>query len=136
LIKVNRYEWVIADLGALTHGIPIVALYGFLYNLDTLGPDTSEFILNHAEIPILVCSADKVAGILSIAPKCPKLKTIVVLGADNHALSIFSQWGLQIGVSILSFDNVIDLGKKHPRAPQPSKPDDVFCLSYTSGFPI
>ncbi|KAJ2994940.1 hypothetical protein HDV02_001169 [Globomyces sp. JEL0801] len=78
----NRYEWVVADLGAGAYSIATVALY------DTLGPETSEFILNHAECPIIVTSIDKVAGLLELSSQCPLLKVIIVMESLNNT-SIF-----------------------------------------------
>jgi long-chain acyl-CoA synthetase len=62
-------------MGATSYNIPFVALYDTLgtYHL-IVGPETSEFILNHAEVPVLLTSIDKVGFLLELAPKCPKLK--------------------------------------------------------------
>ena len=46
----NRPEWQITDLAAVGQGCYTVSIY------DTLGPSTTEFILNHAEIRGVVCS--------------------------------------------------------------------------------
>lgn len=63
IFALNRYEWLVAEFGAMNYGVPNVALY------DTLGPETSEFIINHAEVPIMVTSVDKVSILLQIAHK-------------------------------------------------------------------
>jgi long-subunit acyl-CoA synthetase (AMP-forming) len=44
---------------------------------DTLGPDVAEFIINHADLQVMVCSADKIHNIIKIAEKCPTLKAII-----------------------------------------------------------
>lgn len=108
---------------------------------DTLGPETSEFILNHAEVPILVCSIDKASLILDLSPKCPKLKVLIVLDSTpavmgvgpNNPLTLLKKWGNTLNVRVFSFDEVLALGVKYPSTFKVSKPDDVFCLSYTSG---
>lgn len=46
----NRPEWQITDLAAHARNLYTVSIY------DTLGPDTTEFIINHAELPVLVTS--------------------------------------------------------------------------------
>ena len=136
IFSINRYEWIVSDLGAQAFGIPFVALY------DTLGAETSEFILNHAEVPILVTSIDKVPFIFTIAHKCPKLKAIIVLdsnpssnvpGSPLAPIKILKQWGEQKGLAVLTYEDVLDLGQKNIIPFRPPKQDDVFCLSYTSG---
>ena len=113
------------------YSIPNVALY------DTLGPETSEFILNHAEIPILICSIDKVQEMLSIAHKCPKLKSIIVLKSlfkeNLDPMIAFKKWGEQVGVYVIEFDEIIERGKSQNRPLILPAPDDFYCISYTSG---
>lgn len=46
----NRPEWQITDLAAVSQGCYTVSIY------DTLGPTTTEFIVNHALIKVIVCS--------------------------------------------------------------------------------
>ncbi|KAI8900615.1 hypothetical protein BC833DRAFT_513482, partial [Globomyces pollinis-pini] len=131
IFALNRYEWIVSDLGAGAYSIPNVALY------DTLGPETSEFILNHAEVPILVTSSDKVAAVLELSPKCPYLKVVIVMESlfkdQPSNLPIFKKWGAQIGVHVVSFSEVLELGKKFPVAVRMPGPEDLLCLSYTSG---
>ncbi|KAJ2678994.1 medium-chain fatty acid-CoA ligase faa2, partial [Coemansia sp. RSA 1285] len=67
----NRVEWIIADYGGLSQNLYTVALY------DTLGADSIEYIVNHAEIEIIVCSLDKVPKLLKLREKLPHLKVIV-----------------------------------------------------------
>ncbi|KAI8903489.1 hypothetical protein EDD86DRAFT_242914 [Gorgonomyces haynaldii] len=135
IFSINRYEWLVSDLGAQCYSVPFVALY------DTLGPETSEFILNHAEVPVLCLSLDKVPQIIELAPKCPKLKALIVYdtiptaetGNTLSPFKILKQWASQKGLQLFKFEEVIEIGKKNPVPFKPPKQDDVFCLSYTSG---
>lgn len=132
IFSVNRYEWVVADLGAGCYGIPNVSLY------DTLGPETSEYIINHSELSIILCSLDKVATLLDIAKKCPTLKVIIAMDSPYHGLQesplpILQKWASQLGITLLSFPSILALGKKNPRPHRPPKPDDTYIISYTSG---
>jgi long-chain acyl-CoA synthetase len=67
----NRPTWVIADHAGYAYSLIPIALF------DTLGPDVAEFIINHAELQVMVCSADKIHNVLKIAHRCPTLKAIV-----------------------------------------------------------
>jgi long-chain acyl-CoA synthetase len=131
VFSINRYEWLVADMGACCYSIPNVALY------DTLGPETSEFIINHAEVPIIVTSVDKVAGLLSMSKQCPTLKVIIVMDTlfknEESAVPILEKWGAQLGIKVISFSATLQLGKKNPRPHKPPTGDDLYALSYTSG---
>ena len=84
-------------------GFPTVYLY------DTLGPDALEYILNHAEITVLVCSQDKTDRVLSVAEKCPLLKTIIELPSDKKSdLKIAKQ------LRMISYDEVTSIVRSIP----------------------
>lgn len=51
----NRPEWTITDLACVTQGLYDVALY------ETLGPEIVEYVINHAELEIIVCSSNYLA---------------------------------------------------------------------------
>lgn len=46
----SRPEWFITEMSCNYFNLVSVALY------ETLGPDAVEYVMNHAEIPIVVCS--------------------------------------------------------------------------------
>ncbi|KAJ1893899.1 medium-chain fatty acid-CoA ligase faa2, partial [Coemansia sp. IMI 209127] len=73
----NRIEWILADYAGMSQNLYTVALY------DTLGADSIEYIVNHAEIEMLVCSLDKIPRILKMREKLPQLKVIVSM--DNFS---------------------------------------------------
>ncbi|KAL2911690.1 medium-chain fatty acid-CoA ligase faa2 [Polyrhizophydium stewartii] len=131
----NRAEWVIADFAGQALGLSVVALY------DTLGPDTAEFILNHADVPVVVTTIDKIPLLLGLVDKT-KLKAIIVLdtqpsmavkGAAAAAFEVARAWAKEKGIAMFTFNEVLDLGEKNPGTFRPPSPDDVFCLCYTSG---
>lgn len=132
----NRTEWVIADFGAQLFSNVTVALY------DTLGPEAAEFILNHAQISILVTTLDKVGLVLGLVSKCPKLKAIIVIednfpaisGSNVAPLKLYKEWAKEKGVQVFSFNQVEDFGKKHQIPTRLPKASDLFCICYTSGI--
>ncbi|KAJ3150788.1 Long chain acyl-CoA synthetase 7 peroxisomal [Geranomyces michiganensis] len=134
IYSINRPEWLIADWAADAYSNATVALY------DTLGPETSEFILNHAEVPICVTTPDKVPLLLKLGPLVPKLKAIVVMKditvdatSSAAAISVFKEWGMEKGVAVYAFEEVEELGKANPRPARAPTPDDIWCICYTSG---
>ncbi|KAJ1561095.1 hypothetical protein HK405_004940, partial [Cladochytrium tenue] len=143
----NRPEWVIADLAAHLFSLCTVSLY------DTLGPETSEYILNHAEVSLAVASLDKVEKLLQLAPKCPELKVIVSMdgpapppaGAPaaavaQHAAAVavspfglLRAWAAEKGIILYSFLEVEALGRENRVPFLLPTASDILTFSYTSG---
>jgi long-subunit acyl-CoA synthetase (AMP-forming) len=129
--QINRPEWMIADLASNAYAFTVVPLY------DTLGPDAVEYILNHAEPPIIACSLDKVSILLQIADKCPHMKCILsmdpITPLNSAAFGVLKSWAAQARVALFSFAEVEQLGAKHRVAFVAPHVDDVAVISYTSG---
>lgn len=130
----NRPEWSITDLACASQRIVSVALY------DTLGADSTEYIINHSDIELVVCSLDHVASLLLNRAKTPKLRVIVSMdqldegdqvGQSKSAL--INAFAKETGVQVLSFTEVEALGQKFPRAPSIPTPEDIWTVNYTSG---
>ncbi|KAI1869153.1 uncharacterized protein JN550_006140 [Neoarthrinium moseri] len=130
----NRAEWQITDIALSSQTLYTVSLY------ETLGPDTSEFIIKHSELACIVTSLPHIPTLLAIAPRLPDLKLIICadsLDAGEQEgyskLALLNGLANKHGVQIWSMDGVEELGKKvaHPyRAP---RPEDVLTINYTSG---
>ncbi|CAO3671821.1 unnamed protein product [Rhizopus stolonifer] len=133
--SVNRPEWVIADLALASYSLYSVALY------DTLGPDTVEFVINHAELETVICSGDHIADLLKIKQKLPNLKTIISMDTIEEVArpgvasksDIIKAWAAEKGVSLLDFNTIELMGKKNRRTYNYPTPDDLACIMYTSG---
>lgn len=121
----NRPEWFIAEHACYSQSLIPVALY------DTLGPDAVTYILNHAEISVIVCSQDKIAKILQSATKVPTLKYIIQMepqGDPNLIRDAESK-----GITLYSFAEVEDHGVFKKHEPNVPSPDDIATIMYTSG---
>lgn len=132
LLSVNRPEWVITDAAIQAYSLVNVALY------DTLGPNALEFILNHAEISVTFCSGDRIANLLKIASKCPKLKYIVSfddldLEGNVQISSILRGWAQEKGITLVGWSELMQLGSKNLIAHRPPGVEDVCAICYTSG---
>lgn len=60
LYSKNREEWVVTDIACMISAVTSVPLY------DTLGKESTEYILDQTEIKTIFCSADKVETLLSL----------------------------------------------------------------------
>ncbi|KAJ3049765.1 hypothetical protein HDU99_008832 [Rhizoclosmatium hyalinum] len=134
IYAVNSPEYVITDYACHRFSNTLVALY------DTLGADTSEFILNHAEIPVLITTLDKIPNIIELAPKCKYLKSVIIMDGNLHKtpeVKVTIGMGKQAlaanGVQLHYFSEVEALGVKNQTAFRLPTPEDVAVISYTSG---
>ncbi|KAF9352452.1 hypothetical protein BGX26_009738 [Mortierella sp. AD094] len=132
----GRPEWFVSEMSCNCYNLVSVALY------DTLGPDAIEYIVNHADIQIIVSSANHIASLLENAEKLPKLKAIIsmdslrdtvpVPGATSAA-QVLRAWGTQKGIKVYDFHEIESLGAEFPRKHLPPSPEEVASLCYTSG---
>ncbi|KAF9390089.1 hypothetical protein CPB97_009986 [Podila verticillata] len=132
----GRPEWFISEMACNTYNLVSVALY------DTLGPDAVEYIVNHADVQIVVASANHIASLLENAEKLPGLKAIIsmdslhdtvpVPGATS-ASQVLRAWGNQKGIKVFDFHEIESLGAEFPRKHIPPQNHEVASLCYTSG---
>ncbi|XP_053368213.1 long-chain-fatty-acid--CoA ligase 5 isoform X2 [Clarias gariepinus] len=123
----NRPEWIISELACYTYSMVAVPLY------DTLGPEALVFIINRANISIVLCDKqDKMEILLANCEKglTPVLKTIIVMDPFDAAVT---ERASKCTVEILSLKDVEALGKDHLRKPIPPKPEDLSIVCFTSG---
>ena len=108
---------------------------------DTLGPDTTEYIINHASLACVCTSLLHVPTLLKLAPRCPTLKIIVcldVLSSDtdlpgNSKADILNALAEGTGVKIHYIRDVEALGEATPRPYHAPRADDITTINYTSG---
>ena len=132
----NRPEWIVSDLAAHAYGMVTVALY------DTLGAESVEYIINHTEMSIVVCSVDHIPVIIQLAAKTPSLKVIVSMDelagpgegvSSQTKLALLNAWAADTGVRLFSMSQVVQMGSESPRSVRPPRPDSLITINYTSG---
>ncbi|PPJ55207.1 hypothetical protein CBER1_05683 [Cercospora berteroae] len=131
----NRPEWQIVDLACMSQSLFSVSLY------DTLGPDATEFIINHAQLTSVCSSISHIPTLLKLAPRCPSLKLVISLDPlssegelpGTSKKDILNSLAAQHGVQIHEISDVEAMGQKSPRPFHPPRPDDTVTINYTSG---
>ncbi|KAF2711177.1 long-chain-fatty-acid-CoA ligase/ protein binding protein [Pleomassaria siparia CBS 279.74] len=130
----NRPEWQITDLACMSQGLFSVSIY------DTLGPDATEYIINHSTLACVVTGLNHVATLLKLKPRCPTLKTIVVMDPlttgelpGESKGELLNALAAEIGVTIHYMGDVEALGERQPLPYTPPRPDDTVTINYTSG---
>jgi long-chain acyl-CoA synthetase len=118
----------------MSQGLFTVSLY------DTLGPDATEYIINHASLACVVTSLSHVTALIKLKPRLPTLKIIVVLdGLSAGELpgeskgELLNSLAADVGLSIHYIRDVEALGEKNPMPYNPPQPEDITTINYTSG---
>ncbi|KAJ1674635.1 medium-chain fatty acid-CoA ligase faa2 [Spiromyces aspiralis] len=144
IYAINRPEWRITEFSCYARNLVTVALY------DTLGISSVEYIINHAEIPIVVCSLDKVSRLLKLAPNLPNLRCIISMDSFGAAATgndptplpspfnissvrVLTQWAESLGIKLLGFNEIEAIGVNNPSPHIPPTPEDILTICYTSG---
>jgi long-chain acyl-CoA synthetase len=123
------------DLACISQGLFTVSLY------DTLGPNTTKFIINHAELSCVVTSLVHVPTLLKLKPQCPTLKFIICLDdltgegelPKESKAELLQAFAEGYGVGLYTLAQVEELGRKNPRPYNPPVPSDIVTINYTSG---
>ncbi|CAK7223625.1 medium-chain fatty acid-CoA ligase faa2 [Sporothrix curviconia] len=130
----NRPEWQLTDLAAMSQSLYNVSLY------ETLGPDTTEYIINHAELACVVASLAHIPTLLKLAPRTPTLKIIVSVdpldAGEPEGLSkgsLLTKMASDHGVKIYSMTEVEEIGLRSGRPMRPPAKTDITTINYTSG---
>ncbi|KAJ2733607.1 medium-chain fatty acid-CoA ligase faa2 [Coemansia sp. BCRC 34962] len=140
IYSINRAEWLLAEIAGFRSRRYSVALY------DTLGSESVEFIMNHAEVSVIVCSIDKIPKLLKLKDRIPGLKAIISMDgfAQNgvnpvslpftaNSMRILHEWAKSLDVVLLDVPQVLAMGAASPTTPRPPRPEDLCTICYTSG---
>ena len=120
----NKVEWILTDIACQAYSMISVPLY------DSLGADACTYIINHAEISMIVCDGNKLDVLLEKADQCPQLKHVIKIGdvSDEDV-----QNAGKFGITIRSFKDLEEMGRNNRKEVSPGKPDDVYTVCFTSG---
>eukprot|EP01084_Bolivina_argentea_P282148 482916_1 len=77
ICAMNRAEWVMADYAGHTQGFVTVPLY------DTLAKNAIEYIVNHAEVEMIVCNKETLPEVVKAQKKCPSLRYVVLMDLQS-----------------------------------------------------
>src|SRR5690349_13067609 len=125
---------MVLDLGCMSQSLFTVSIY------DTLGPETTEYIINHASLACVVTSLPHIPLLLKIAPRTPSLKAIVCLDPlydndkpGNSKAEILNEIANSVGITIHYIRDVEESGARSSIPMNPPKPEDIITINYTSG---
>lgn len=128
----NRKEWLLSDLGCVNFSITNTCLY------DTLGPETSKYILALTESPVVVCSKDKLERLINLKKDNPEdLANLISLVSMDpldalESARLKSQAEAQ-NIELTEFVEIERLGEANLIPDIPPTPLTVYTISFTSG---
>jgi len=134
----NIPEWILAEYGSFSQTMTIVPLY------PTCGRGTINYIVRHSDLSTVFCTSllihqlleDVATEDLSSLP----LKNIIIVGDhDRNVLKVpelnsaDQKTAQTLGLRMMTFFDLMDLGKSHPVEATLPKPTDLYSIIYTSG---
>ncbi|EGW31527.1 uncharacterized protein SPAPADRAFT_62114 [Spathaspora passalidarum NRRL Y-27907] len=127
----NRAEWALTDLTCVAYSITNTALY------DTLGPESSKYILELTESPIVVCSKEKLRGLIELKRDNPEqlanLITLVSMDPLTPHDEPLKDFARENRITLFDIKQVEQLGEINHLPTKPPKPETNFTISFTSG---
>lgn len=130
----NRNPNIFIDLACMSQSLFVISIY------DTLGPDTTEHIINHSELTCVVSSLQHIPSLLRLAPRTPSLKIIISLDPltdgerpGSSKLDILNEIAKESGIKIYQMKDIEALGARSGLPMNPPRPDDIITINYTSG---
>ncbi|KAH9854117.1 acetyl-CoA synthetase-like protein [Lenzites betulinus] len=124
----NCPNWQVVDLALQAYGKVGVSLY------DTLGKDSAEFIINHAELTVIFAAPMHIPSLIKLIPNCPTLKMIVAIEVlTPETKSVLCQWGETFGVQVKDIAEVEEFGRANLIDVITPTPQQIATICYTSG---
>ncbi|KAG0653703.1 medium-chain fatty acid-CoA ligase faa2 [Monosporozyma unispora] len=136
ILSHNSPQWVITDLACQCYDLTNSSLY------ETLGGETSEYILNLTESPVLCFSIINLYKILTILPNLKYINTLICMDEhDEHKLNAVNESllnnniknSLGENVSLHSMKHVETIGAMTSIPLIPPTPKSLYTISFTSG---
>ncbi|ONH68323.1 Long-chain-fatty-acid--CoA ligase 2 [Cyberlindnera fabianii] len=133
ILSPNRAEWMLVDMATRDVSLPNTALY------PTLGRESSRYILEVTESPILFLTKNHISRVLDLKShdQIPLLNILVSFDKFDHKDSELFTRAKSLGIHLTDFSSVEKVGSETPlpngEAFNPPTPDTVFTYSFTSG---
>ncbi|KAI9309684.1 hypothetical protein BJ944DRAFT_280521 [Cunninghamella echinulata] len=122
----TSYEWMFVAQGAFSQSMTISTAY------DTLGKEGLQHSINETESRVCFINGDHLNTLEDILPQCPDVKYIIYRG-DAKEVDIQRLKQKDQIQQVISFQELIGLGKEHPSSVVKPAYDDLACIMYTSG---
>ena len=134
LLPSSGLQLTLLDLACMSQSLFTVSIY------DTLGPDSTEYILNHANLTCVITSLTHIPTLFKLASRVPSLKLIISLDPldagekPGHSKgALLNSLATELGLKIHYIGDVEKLGASIPLPMKAPLPSDIVTINYTSG---
>ncbi|KAH3663452.1 hypothetical protein WICMUC_005978 [Wickerhamomyces mucosus] len=122
LFSANTPQWIITDLACHAYSIPNSPLY------DTLGANSTEYILKLTESPIILLSSNKVDKILQVESSFLKILITIEDLTSELREKVESK-----GYKIFDFKTILEIGAENIKPHRIPTPETLYTIAFTSG---
>ncbi|CAF3581782.1 unnamed protein product [Adineta steineri] len=125
----NSVEWLTTAIACHFHSMIYVPLY------DTLGEPAIVHIINQTSLKtVFVDKPENILTLLKLIKELPTLKRIILTKKlSTEQENEIRNKAQEVGIEIMSYNQLRELGRSKPVAHHPPKADDIFEICYTSG---
>lgn len=121
-------HWLAMSHGAASQSMPIATAY------DTLGEEGLKHSLVQTEAKAIYCDPHLLPTLINPLKEATGIKYVVYnSNGDVKQEDIEKLKGVHDHLTILSFEDLQQLGESNPVDPVPPSPEDLCCIMYTSG---
>ncbi|KAG8184560.1 hypothetical protein JTE90_007676 [Oedothorax gibbosus] len=121
----NREEFLLTLYGCSAYSMVLVPLYV------SFGLQSLLFIINQAHLSVVIVNnVENGLKILRSAEQLPTLQTVVTMDPPSPELEKVAK---EVNLKLISFADLEKLGEMNKKELVLPKPDDLFCIPYTSG---
>lgn len=120
-------EWTMAMQGALSQSMVVGTCYA------TLGQDAVISAVNETQATSLFVNWKHAEEFYKAASQMPSLTTIIASTNELGNGQVWKPADNNGKIKVVSFDEILEMGKKNGLPPTPPKPEDVAVIMYTSG---
>jgi len=120
----TKAEWMMSALGAFSQSIIVSTLY------TNLGDEAVCHGINDANVSVIITSHALLPKFKTMLNSCPNVKHIIVI-EDQIAKTPTDDFKEK--VEVVSFYDVVQMGRENPCDTNPPEADDLAIIMYTSG---
>jgi len=120
----TKAEWMMSALGAFSQSIIVSTLY------TNLGDEAVCHGINETQVSVVITTTALLPKFKTMLNSCPYVKHIIVI-EDQIAETCYNDF--KDRVEVVSFYDVVKMGRDYPCDPNPPDADDLAIIMYTSG---
>lgn len=120
--------WLAMSHGAVSQSIPIATAY------DTLGEEGVKHSLIQTQAKAIYCDPQLLPTLINPLKEAKEVKYVIYNSEGEFKQENIDKLKAAVDhLTVLSFDELHQLGKDNPIEPTPPGPEDLCCIMYTSG---